>query len=210
MAIRRLLRPTDRRARCSYARALAELGTEVLLITDSYGQPALEVGCDFYGLPRSLVQEFPLEDSPGTPHADAWVETFLESAPGTRLSHLIAVERVGPSHTLASLHAQRRTGPIPREHFERLVPGEHRDVSHNMRGLPLDHFTGRIHRLFELVTARRPSVTTIGIGDGGNEIGLGTIPWETLCKAITVGPAERVACRIATDFTSRRTYGYQT
>ena len=44
-------------------------------------------------------------------------------------------------------------------------------------------------------------VTTIGIGDGGNEIGLGALPWEHLCRAILQGPAERIACRVATDHT---------
>lgn len=41
--------------------------------------------------------------------------------------------------------------------------------------------------------------TTIGIVDGGNEIGCGSIPWSELRRAVTRGPAELTACRIATD-----------
>ena len=41
--------------------------------------------------------------------------------------------------------------------------------------------------------------TTIGIADGGNEIGCGGIPWSELGRAVTRGPAELTACRIATD-----------
>ena len=52
-----------------------------------------------------------------------------------------------------------------------------------------------------MIAERRLSVTTIGIGDGGNEIGMGSIPWEILRSAITVGPAALVPCRTATDFT---------
>ena len=38
---------------------------------------------------------------------------------------------------------------------------------------------------------------TIGIGDGGNEIGMGKVPFATICKNIPNGDA--VACRTATD-----------
>lgn len=41
--------------------------------------------------------------------------------------------------------------------------------------------------------------TTIGIVDGGNEIGCGGIPWSELRRAVSRGPAELTACRIATD-----------
>jgi hypothetical protein len=41
--------------------------------------------------------------------------------------------------------------------------------------------------------------TTIGIADGGNEIGCGNIPWSELRRAVARGPAALTACRIATD-----------
>lgn len=210
------------------ARALISSGVEALIITDRYARPALEAGCDFLRLPRSLIHEFPLENaetaeadrrpdsstaesspvetpsistSAATPHADAWVDSFLASVPGSRLSHLIAVERVGPSHTLRSFLAQKRVGAALTEEFHRELPPTARDVCHNMRGTPIDASTGRIHRLFEAVGERQAGVTTIGIADGGNEIGCGAIPWETVRAAVKIGPGGRVACRISTDFT---------
>ncbi|MBI2824843.1 MAG: DUF4392 domain-containing protein [Planctomycetia bacterium] len=195
------------------ARTLRSLGIETLLIGDRYGLPLLEVGCDRWGLPREMLREFPLvrpaggadadvpQATAGDASVDAWVREFLHSGVGTKLSHLIAIERVGPSHTLASLAAQKRTRPAPTADFCREVPEAHRDVCHNMRGAPIDACTAPVHRLFEAATARQPRVTTIGIGDGGNEIGMGTIPWETLRAAITLGPTGRLACRIPTDYT---------
>jgi hypothetical protein len=38
---------------------------------------------------------------------------------------------------------------------------------------------------------------TIGIGDGGNEIGMGKLPWDTIRKNIPNGG--RVACRVPAD-----------
>jgi len=70
-----------------------------------------------------------------------------------------------------------------------------------MRGESIDRYTAKAHRLFEIVAERKLPITTIGIGDGGNEIGLGSIPWEVLRRAIAKGPADRVACRIATTWT---------
>ena len=108
---------------------------------------------------------------------------------------------MGPSHTARSFLAQRRAAPTSIEDFDRDVPAISRNVCHNMRGVPIDAYTGRTHRLFEAIAKRHLPVTTIGIGDGGNEIGMGAIPWESLREAITVGPAGRVACRIATNYT---------
>lgn len=189
------------------ARALRLLGIDVALVTDRYARPAFEVGCDFLGIPRTAIHEIPLEDanaqatSVGTPRADRWVDEFLNSDFGRRLTHLIAIERVGPSHTEQSMQAQHRTAAAPLVEFEREVPLSSRDMSHNMRGVPIDPWTARAHRLFEIAAKRKLSVTTIGIGDGGNEIGMGAIPWEILRSAITVGPSALVPCRIATDFT---------
>src|SRR5262249_31111040 len=42
-----------------------------------------------------------------------------------------------------------------------------------------------------------PKITTIGIGDGGNEIGMGKIPWHVIRRNIPGGGL--VACRVPTD-----------
>ena len=40
---------------------------------------------------------------------------------------------------------------------------------------------------------------SIGIGDGGNEIGSGAIPWSIAREAIAGGHGAKIACRIVTD-----------
>src|SRR5262249_58316848 len=53
------------------------------------------------------------------------------------------------------------------------------------------------HLLFEHAAAHSPRVTTIGIGDGGNEIGMGKVPWDVIRRNIPNGGL--VACRVPTD-----------
>jgi D-glutamate cyclase len=94
---------------------------------------------------------------------------------GSSPTHLIALERVGPCHTHDADH-----------------PGRYR----NMRGVDVTEYHAPAHLLFEPGFWPTP-LTTIGIGDGGNEIGMGKIPWEVIARNIPNG--ERIACRIATD-----------
>ncbi|NKC15495.1 MAG: DUF4392 domain-containing protein [Gammaproteobacteria bacterium] len=87
------------------------------------------------------------------------------------LSHLIALERVGPAGD-----------GVPR----------------NMRGADVSAHTAPLERLFDksfFTTAPH----TIGIGDGGNEIGMGRFSPELIARHISAG--ERIACRVATDHT---------
>jgi hypothetical protein len=193
------------------ALALAEVllpsGAEVALVSDSIGLPALTVGREALNLGATSLHEFPFEDENASSVArqsneaafnarsDAWVEAFLASDARPRVTHLVAIERVGPSHTLQSIAVQVR------EDFQRDVPAESRNVCHNMRGEPINGSTAKTHRLFEIVRQRKLPITTIGIGDGGNEIGMGQFSWEVLRAAIACGPAGSVACRIATDLT---------
>lgn len=62
-----------------------------------------------------------------------------------------------------------------------------------MRGLDITPYTMPAHRLFE---GERDYVT-IGIGDGGNEIGMGNIPLDVIAKNIPNGDA--IACRTPVD-----------
>ncbi len=212
------------------ARALLSLGVEVAIITDHYATPLLEAGCDLWDMPRGILHQAPFE--PGGPDApsresnetehnretDAWIDGFLASSAGRGLTHLIAIERAGPSHTEASIvaqhaadqhatdrqstsqHATDETGSADvLAEFVDSVPAESRNVCHNMRGESINAHTAKLHRLFEIVAQRDLPITTIGIADGGNEIGAGRIPWRVLRRAIAFGPAGRIACRIATD-----------
>ncbi len=194
------------------ARALRELGIEVVLLSDAYGVPVLHAACDCWGLPRDIAREIPFEhsdpdhpsrqsnDPPHNAGTDAWVNEFLDSPSGRQLTHLIAIERVGPSHVAASLRdANASLGETRPRAAD--VPPEHRNVCHNMRGESINRYTAKAHRLFEIIAERKLPITTIGIGDGGNEIGLGSIPWDVLRQAIAKGSAERIICRIATTWT---------
>jgi hypothetical protein len=179
------------------ARALTPLGIRVALVTDAFCGPALEAGLAACG----LAKDVPLVILP--PFAQPWDtflqtdwQTFVRSTFG--LTHLIALERVGPSHTLASL--ERQLGPAAsadvKQEFVRDLPPEHQDRCHTMRGLDITEQMSPAHLLFEAVQGR-PGMTTIGIGDGGNEIGMGKMPWPVIRRNIPRGGL--VACRVPTD-----------
>lgn len=76
--------------------------------------------------------------------------------------------------------------------LERVGPNHHDSRCYSMRGRDMSHLTRPAHFLFESTDA-----FTIGIGDGGNEIGMGKIPRATIARNITDG--EKVACRTPTD-----------
>ncbi len=69
-----------------------------------------------------------------------------------------------------------------------------------MRGVCIDGHSAPLHLLFERLPTSHPTAHTIGIGDGGNEIGMGAIPWAELRRRLSGEQAGRVPCRIACDF----------
>ena len=177
------------------ASALTHLGARVSFVTDSVNHAPLA---------RSLRGRWGLRprswSARSVPRAaEDWCREFL--ADSLNLTHLVAIERVGPSHTLDSLSAQPRSGPPPVEDFERMVPDTVRGRCLNMRGEPLDATTAPLHLLFEDTPRTHPHLKTIGICDGGNEIGMGRFAWETLHPLVNGGLGPRIACRTATDWT---------
>jgi hypothetical protein len=175
------------------ARALTALGRKVVLTSDASALKLLAMGCALWKLDAELI-ELPLaHDVPSS------VDRLFRSPLDHRLTHLVAIERVGPSHTLESLRAQKSNSPSAIERFALEVPPQHQDACHNMRGVVIDDYTAPAHRLFEAAHTGG-SVATIGIGDGGNEIGMGAIPWEVLRGALKGEHAGRIICRIPTDF----------
>src|SRR5262249_30912170 len=114
------------------------------------------------------------------------------------ITHWLAIERVGPSHTLESLQRQMQgDGAIGQAYLDFLdaVPQEHQDRCHTMRGRDITDHMSPAHQLFEWAN-RQSGVTTIGIGDGGNEIGMGKISWDIIDRNIAGGGL--VACRVPT------------
>jgi hypothetical protein len=177
------------------ARALTPLGIRVALLTDSHCKLALAEGLRACGLEKTV----PLLALPGPegPWETFLVRGWLPFVRETfRATHLVALERVGPNHTEQSVQRQLGAGPAVLE-FLHEVPEENRDRCFTMRGIDITAQTSPLHLLFEVAPAV-PGLTTIGIGDGGNEIGMGKIPWDIIRKNIPQGA--KVACRVPTDY----------
>lgn len=178
------------------ARALTPLGIRVVLATDAFCTPALSAGLAACGLetqvPLITLPSFGL--SQNLSPAAYWEAFARRTGP---LTHLIALERVGPSHTLASFQAQHKeeTPADADRAFSQELPEEARDRCFTMRGRDITANMSPAHWLFE-AGQQTPGIVTIGIGDGGNEIGMGKIAWEIIQRNIPRGG--QVACRVAT------------
>ncbi len=171
------------------AEVLHHLGAKVTLMAEPECSAVLETALRLSGLEDHVA----LHDLPAptdVPQA-SWTANFWNIH--RNLTHLIAIERAGPSHTVASLAALPRNHAAPVGDFVRQVPPGAWNRPHNMRGLDIAPFTAPAHQLFETMPQ---GVVSIGIGDGGNEIGMGKIPWETIAANISNG--ERIACRVPT------------
>lgn len=139
------------------ASVLNRIGVPCVLLSDAASLNALDVG-------RRYLH---LDDHPVVPLIPLPMESDSLFAPDD-ISHLIALERSGPSHS---------TGR-----------------NYTMRGRDITEWTAPAHLLFEMPR----KYVTIGIGDGGNEIGMGKIPLTTIAKNIPNG--ETIACRTAVDY----------
>jgi hypothetical protein len=177
------------------AATCAALGMQVHILTDDVCAECLRAAAEFAGLASSVVAACPVPATDGA----AWCDRFLARHP--HLTHLIAVERVGPSHTPQSYRRRTVAGAADDSTFEQHVPKESHDRCFNMRGEPIDAFTAPLHLLFDRVAHAAPAARTVGIGDGGNEIGMGAFDWEDLHPLISGGHGPRIVCRIATDWT---------
>jgi hypothetical protein len=173
------------------AACLAGAGAEPWLLTDAPCASAVRRAAMLYGLPEDRVLVCPSVAEELEPWALTCDE--LSSLP---LTHLIALERVGPAHTPASW-----SDPAISTAFRDRVPTEHWNRCHNMRGVILDDVTLPLHRAWEWVVATKLGCRTIGIGDGGNEIGLGAVPYGELRRRLAEPAASLIPCRLAADWT---------
>lgn len=164
------------------ARALAQLNIPVTIATDDFCASALKAGLAECGLSTPIVTLPSPSDAAGMSDDD-YGRNFHDRKGIATLTHLLAIERVGPSHS--------------------------DDRCHTMRGRDITDSMSPAHRLFEWACeperqrgaqpgslAGAQPRTTIGIGDGGNEIGMGKLPRELIARNIPNG--DLVACRIAT------------
>ena len=182
------------------ARALTPLGIRVHLVTDDFCLEALRAGLEASRMrqtvPLIVLPRHDQPDAAALSACDYW-RTFSQTYGS--ITHLIALERVGPSNHPESLEKQLRSGEDAiREAFIREVPAAHYNRCHTMRGLDITTNTSPAHRLFEFEAGPDSRITTMGIGDGGNEIGMGKIPWDVIRRNIPNGGI--VACRVPTDY----------
>jgi hypothetical protein len=175
------------------ARALTALGMQVALVGEAAVTGALEVGLRACGLAQTvprIVLPTPASDW------DAWqAREWSAFCRDWKPTHLLALERVGPSHTPASLQQQGASAE-DLALFQAEVPPADWDRCHTMRGRDVTPWHAPAHRLFE--AAARDHIPTIGIGDGGNELGMGKIPWGVIRRNVPQGGL--IACRVPTDW----------
>ena len=170
------------------AHSLIELGYRPLLVTEANGLACLQAGLSHLGIQSKVaVMESPVPDDPN------YAEKILEKAEklvGT-ISHLIAIEKCGPSHNLDTIQ------PIEKIAFiEQTKPNE-RGQTLTMSCRNITAINAPVHTLFDPIFAKKHKLTTIGIGDGGNEIGMGNIPWQVIADNINHG--SRIACSTKTN-----------
>lgn len=173
------------------AETLRQLGVDVTILTDECCHSALLVAAHGLGFPREKIQKRDDIESVGSPASRLLTEC----------SHLIAIERVGPNHTLDSIRRLHPHQPEVWQRFAEDVPLEERDHCYNMRGDCMDEWTSPLDHLFEQAQQSSSRIKTIGIGDGGNEIGMGSVPWPELVRRLPEPHGGKIACRIPCDWT---------
>jgi hypothetical protein len=165
------------------ARTLPLLGVRICLATDPFCIPALRAGLRRCGrLDSSPVLELP----------SAGASFQLPDRP----THVLAIERPGRSHTPGSIRAQPGSDDATVARFEAEVPPEHHDRYHSMRGVDISAHMRDPG--FEFASHDPSKPVTIGIGDGGNEIGMGKVPWAVIRANISNGAL--IACRVPADY----------
>jgi len=120
-------------------------------------------------------------------------------AVSAELPHTVGLEITSVSqYSVLALRDRLATGAQPITHLiaiERVSPGSD-GKPHREYGADMTADTAPLHLLFEDARWERPW-TTIGIGDGGNEIGMGALPSDIVRDDIPNGPV--IAATTATD-----------
>jgi len=196
------------------AQGLKYLGMEVSLLSDEYTLPTLKEGLKILNLSEKEIPliVFPLEHSDlnhesrmvneetDSPLSTRFVQEFRNGPLGRDLTHLIYIERVGPNHTLESFLAQERGGKPPLKDFEAILPPLLRNRCFSSRLEDITRFTAKTHFLLEFGKRWGGPYESIGIGDRGNEIGSGKIPWEVFKEKATTHREPVFCCRMKTDY----------
>ena len=109
---------------------------------------------------------------------------------------LFAIPNISSKIAIEKLNQQwYQESQIPTHiiYIERVGPGSDGDC-HNMTGLKVNQWNAPLH----LLMAENKSLVSIGIGDGGNEIGMAKIPFKIISDNIKNG--SKIACVVPCDF----------
>ncbi|HEY3788371.1 MAG TPA: DUF4392 domain-containing protein [Urbifossiella sp.] len=114
---------------------------------------------------------------------DPWcMPAIVAGLNSRRLGSSVPIHAIGDEiGVFTHLIAIERVGPNRDERFL------------NMRGQDITDYTNPVHEMF----VRDSHPPTIGIGDGGNEIGMGRIRHDIIGRNIVNG--DRIHCRVSTD-----------
>ena len=181
------------------ARALVPLGIPVVLATDDFCVRAVEAGLAECGLRKQV----PIVTLPTPQQTDAMTDAeyrqYFDDRNGSDRADAFAGDRARrpeptaatACHTMRGRDITDLMSPahrlfLPSPHRGRVVGGEGDEVPDGAAPSPLT----------PLPQWGEGNLVTIGIGDGGNEIGMGKIPWDVIERNIPNGGT--VACRIAT------------
>jgi len=158
----------------SIARAVdVALGATPIMVTEpiELSQKILEVACRSIGLsilPTDVVKK------PGIKHVTTIIGFPIDEKEAYEEAKKI-IDEFNPSAIIAIEKASRNR----------------KGVYHNMRGLDITPYHSKIEYLFE--EAKKRGILTIGIGDGGNEVGMGIIE-ETVRKYVPYGDKCQCPC----------------
>ena len=169
------------------AATLSELGWRVHIVTDGLCFEVVRACAEALSAQGCHLACEALDELPSEPaHAQHRLRTICG---GDEPSVVIAVERPGRSHTPSTARLNGRPDPV----FAEVVPSGDWDCYHNCRGERLSELCVPLDRWFEPACG---SWFTVGIGDGGNEIGMGKIPWRLLHVSVRGGVGGVIASRV--------------
>ncbi|KOP25965.1 hypothetical protein AMR41_11895 [Hapalosiphon sp. MRB220] len=147
------------------AAGLMRAGISVRIVTDSFCFRIVKIAVQAAGVTAEIPFDIvPIEATKNQQAVSSLLNLweFLE----TPISHLISIERPGPSYD---------------------------GIVRNMRGQDITAYTAPLHLLFAA-----KNIITVGIGDGGNELGMGNIPKDIIRQHIQHG--EKIACIVNCDY----------
>jgi D-glutamate cyclase len=166
------------------ARALHALGKHVRLVADDSSFGVVAAGIKSCG----LQQQIPLELIP---------VTLRQKSLGEQQAYMRKLLNISDSETTPDVESDAGTADVAVDLVVSLeLSGPGKDGSfYSMRGVDLTHLCGPYEILYE-IAQQEAKCCTIGIGDGGNEVGMGKV-FDAVVKHIMNGP--KVACTITAD-----------